>query len=126
MTVHRGTIQDKGLYQIGDNNLLMAYAHVAHDQEVGDYNVFANNSGIAGHVYVGNKALIGALTTIHQFCQMGDYSFAGMNSSITMDVPAFVKAFASNPARVVELNTIGMDRGGISKDTIQKLKDAYS
>ena len=124
MTVHRGTIQDKGLTKIGDNNLLMAYAHVAHDCEVGDYNVFANNSGIAGHVNVGNKVTIGALTTIHQFCQMGDYSFAGMNSSITMDVPAFVKV-ASNPARVVGLNTIGMDRGGISKGTIQKLKDAY-
>ncbi len=124
VTVHRGTIQDKGLTKIGDNNLLMAYAHVAHDCEVGDYNVFANNSGIAGHVNVGNKVTIGALTTIHQFCQMGDYSFAGMNSSITMDVPAFVKV-ASNPARVVGLNTIGMDRGGISKDTIQKLKDAY-
>ena len=124
VTVHRGTIQDKGLTKIGDNNLLMAYAHVAHDCEVGDYNVFANNSGIAGHVFVGNKVTIGALTTIHQFCQMGDYSFAGMNSSITMDVPAFVKV-ASNPARVVGLNTIGMDRGGISKDTIQKLKDAY-
>ena len=124
MTVHRGTIQDKGHTKIGDNNLLMAYAHVAHDCEVGDYNVFANNSGIAGHVNVGNKVTIGALTTIHQFCQMGDYSFAGMNSSITMDVPAFVKV-ASNPARVVGLNTIGMDRGGISIDTIQKLKDAY-
>ena len=102
----------------------MAYAHVAHDCIVGDSNIFANNSGIAGHVTVGNNVTIGALTTIHQFCQMGDYSFAGMNTSITMDIPAYVKV-ASNPARVVGLNLIGMERNGIDKETITILKKAY-
>ena len=124
VTVHRGTIQDKGTTKIGGKNLFMAYAHVAHDCIVGDENVFANNSGIAGHVIIGNKVTIGALTTIHQFCQMGDCSFAGMNTSITMDVPAYIKV-ASNPARVVGLNTVGMERGGIDQDTITHLKKAY-
>lgn len=124
VTVHRGTIQDKGRTSIGQRNLFMAYSHVAHDCIVGDDNVFANNAGIAGHVVVGNKVTIGALTTIHQFCQMGDYSFAGMNASITMDVPAYIKV-ASNPARVVGLNSVGMERGGIDQETIITLKKAY-
>ena len=81
-------------------------------------------SGIAGHVTVGNNVTIGALTTIHQFCQMGDYSFAGMNASITMDVPSYIKV-ASNPARVVGLNSVGMERGGIDQETITILKKAY-
>ena len=102
----------------------MAYAHVAHDCVVGNDNVFANNAGIAGHVTVGNNVTIGALTTIHQFCQMGDYSFAGMNASITMDVPSYIKV-ASNPARVVGLNSVGMERGGIDHETITILKKAY-
>ncbi len=124
VTVHRGTIQDKSKTVIGSKNLFMAYAHVAHDCIVGDDNVFANNAGIAGHVNVGSNVTIGALTTIHQFCQMGDYSFAGMNASITMDVPAYIKV-ASNPARVVGLNSVGMERGGIDQETITFLKKAY-
>ena len=124
VTVHRGTVQDKSITIIGNKNLFMAYAHVAHDCIVGNDNVFANNSGIAGHVTVGNNVTIGALTTIHQFCKMGDYSFAGMNASITMDVPSFIKV-ASNPARVVGLNSVGMERGGINKETITTLKKAY-
>jgi len=124
VTVHRGTVQDKGTTIIGNENLFMAYAHVAHDCIVGDGNVFANNAGIAGHVTVGSHTTIGALTTIHQFCQMGDYSFAGMNSSINMDVPAFIKV-ASNPARVVGLNSVGMERGGIDQEIISILKKAY-
>ena len=124
VTVHRGTIQDKSITVIGSKNLFMAYAHVAHDCVVGNNNVFANNAGIAGHVTVGSNVTIGALTTIHQFCSMGDYSFAGMNASITMDVPSYIKV-ASNPARVVGLNSIGMERGGIDQETITILKKAY-
>ena len=124
VTVHRGTVQDKSTTKVGSRNLLMAYAHIAHDCIVGDDNVFANNSGIAGHVIVGNNVTIGGLTTVHQFCQIGDFSFAGMNTSITMDVPAFIKV-ASNPARVVGLNSVGMERGGIDSDTINTLKKAY-
>ena len=83
-TIHRGTIQDKALTKIGNNNLFMAYAHVAHDCIVGDSNIFANSAGIAGHVEVGNFVTLGGFSAVHQFCILGDYSFIGMNSSITM------------------------------------------
>ena len=124
VTVHRGTTQDKNETIIGNENLFMAYTHVAHDCIVGDKNVFANNAGIAGHVVVGNNITIGALTTIHQFCKIGDFSFVGMNTSITMDVPAFVKV-AADPARVVGLNSVGMTRGGIDQESIALIKKAY-
>ena len=124
VTIHRGTIQDKSTTTIGDDNLLMAYCHIAHDCEVGSNNVFANNAGIAGHVVVGDHVTIGALTTIHQFCKIGDYSFLGMNTSITMDVAAFIKV-ASDPARVIGLNTIGMTRNNISDDSITIIKKAF-
>ena len=124
VTVHRGTVQDKSLTSIGSDNLLMAYSHVAHDCVVGDGNVFANNAGIAGHVYVGNNITIGALTTIHQFCHIGDYSFIGMNTSINMDIPAFVKV-AADPARIIGLNSVGMIRNNISSESISLIKKAY-
>ncbi len=124
VTVHRGTIQDQGITQIGSNNLFMAYSHVAHDCTVGDNNVFANLAGIAGHVSIGNNVNIGAITTVHQFCKMGDFAFAGMNTSITMDVPAFVKV-ASDPARVIGLNSVGMKRNNINEESISLMKKAY-
>jgi UDP-N-acetylglucosamine acyltransferase len=124
VTVHRGTIQDKGLTVIGSDNLLMAYSHIAHDCIVGSDNVFANNAGIAGHVRVGSNITIGALTTIHQFCIIGDYSFIGMNTSISMDIPAYVKV-AADPARVIGLNSVGMGRNEISSESISLIKKAY-
>jgi UDP-N-acetylglucosamine acyltransferase len=124
VTIHRGTIQDKSTTVIGDDNLLMAYSHVAHDCILGNKNVFANHAGIAGHVIVGNSTTIGALTTIHQFCRIGDFAFVGMNTSITMDIPAFIKV-AADPARVIGLNTIGMSRNDISEEAIRLIKKAY-
>ena len=124
VTIHRGTVQDKSLTSIGSDNLLMAYSHVAHDCVVGNGNVFANNAGIAGHVRVGNNITIGALTTVHQFCNLGDYSFIGMNTSINMDIPAFVKV-AADPARIIGLNSVGMARNDISADSISLIKKAY-
>ena len=124
VTVHRGTIQDKGITQIGNNNLLMAYTHIAHDCIVGNNNIFANNAGIAGHVIVGNNIVIGGYSAVHQFCNLGDYSFLGMNTSITMDVPAYIKV-ASNPARVIGLNTVGMSRNDIPSESISLIKKAF-
>ena len=124
VTVHRGTVQDNSITSIGSDNLLMAYSHIAHDCVVGDGNVFANNAGIAGHVNVGNNITIGALTTIHQFCNIGDYSFIGMNTSINMDIPAYVKV-AADPARVIGLNSVGMTRNNITSDSISLIKKAY-
>jgi len=124
VTIHRGTIQDNGTTQIGSDNLIMAYAHIAHDCVIGNNNTFANNSGLAGHVKVGNNVTLGGYTLIHQFCNIGDCSFTGMNTTITMDLPAYVKA-ASHPARVVGLNTVGLSRNGISEESISHLKKAY-
>ena len=124
VTVHRGTIQDKSKTVIGDGNLFMAYAHIAHDCEIGNYNVFANTAGLAGHVKLGNHVTLGAVTLIHQFCHLGDYSFTGLNTIITMDVPAFVKV-AANPARPIGLNSIGMERNNFDTDSINLIKKAY-
>jgi len=124
VTVHRGTIQDLGKTTIGDSNLFMAYAHVAHDCIVGNNNIFANTAGLAGHVKIGNNVTLGAVTLVHQFCHLGDYSFTGLNTIITMDVPAFVKV-AANPARPIGLNTVGMERNGFDTDAVNLIKKAY-
>jgi UDP-N-acetylglucosamine acyltransferase len=102
----------------------MAYTHIAHDCSVGDSNIFANNAGIAGHVIVGSNVVIGGYAAVHQFCILGDYCFAGMNTSINMDIPAFTKV-ASNPARVIGLNSIGMVRNGIPEESIRTIKKAF-
>ena len=124
VTVHRGTVQDNSVTTIGSNNLFMPFAHVAHDCIVGNDNIFANLAALAGHVHVGNNVTIGGITTVHQHCKLGDFCFAGMNSSITMDVPAYVKV-ASDPARVVGINSVGMSRKNISDDSISNIKKAY-
>ena len=124
VTIHRGTVQDKGVTEIGNNNLLMAYTHVAHDCVIGNSNVFANNAGLAGHVIIGNYVVMGGYSTVHQFCSLGDHSFLGMSSSVTMDIPAFLKV-ASNPARIIGLNSVGMTRNEISNDSINLVKKAF-
>ena len=124
VTVHRGTVQEKSKTIIGSDNLFMAYSHIAHDCLVGDQNVFANNAGLAGHVTVGNNVILGAVTLVHQFCSLGDHSFTGLNTLITMDVPAFVKV-AANPARPIGLNTVGMQRNNFDTDTVNLIKKAY-
>ena len=124
VTIHRGTIQDNSVTTIGSNNLFMPFAHVAHDCIVGNDNIFANLAALAGHVHVGNNVTIGGITTVHQHCKLGDFCFAGMNSSITMDVPAYVKV-ASDPARVIGINSVGMSRKNISDDSISNIKKAY-
>ena len=124
VTVHRGTIQDKLKTLIGDCNLFMAYSHVAHDCIIGNDNVFANTAGLAGHVTVGNHVTLGAVTLVHQFCNLGDYAFTGLNSIITMDVPAFVKV-AANPARPIGLNSVGMQRNDFDVESVNLIKKAY-
>ena len=123
-TAHRGTVQDKSTTVIGDYNLFMAYSHVAHDCMVGNNNVFANNAGLAGHVIIGNFVIMGGYSAVHQFCSLGDHSFLGMNTSVTMDIPAFLKV-ASNPARIVGINSVGMIRNEISDDSISLVKKAF-
>jgi Acyl-[acyl carrier protein]--UDP-N-acetylglucosamine O-acyltransferase len=102
----------------------MAYVHIAHDCIVGDNNVFANATCLAGHVKVGNHVVLGGVTLVHQFCSLGDHSFTGINTIITMDVPAFVKV-AANPARPIGLNTVGMQRNNFDNDSVNLIKKAY-
>ena len=122
-TINRAT-KATGKTVVGDNCLIMAYAHIAHDCSVGNNNVFANNAAIAGHVDIGNFVVIGGFCGVHQFCSLGDYCFTGMNTSITMDIPAFVKV-ASNPARIIGLNSVGMSRNNISSESIDLIKKAF-
>ena len=102
----------------------MAYTHIAHDCVIGNNNIFANNAGLAGHVTIGNFVVMGGYSAVHQFCCLGDHSFLGMNTSVTMDIPAFLKA-ASNPGRIVGLNSVGMTRNDIPANSIATLKKAF-
>lgn len=123
-TLHRGTIQDASKTVIGNDNLLMAYTHVAHDCVIGNNVIMSNNATLAGHVQVGEGAILGGFTGVHQFCKIGDYSMAGMFSAITKDVPAFVMV-QGNLAKPFGLNTEGMRRRGCSAILINCMKGAY-
>jgi UDP-N-acetylglucosamine acyltransferase len=123
-TIHRGTIQDNSLTQIGSNNLFMAYTHVAHDCIVGNHCIFANNASIAGHVNVGDYAIIGGMVGVHQFCHIGAHSFIAGNTLVLKDIPAYVMA-SGQPAKPFGLNSEGLKRRGFAKETIVAIKRAY-
>ena len=90
VTIHRGTVQGRSETTIGNDNLIMAYVHIGHDSVVGDHTVLVNNAALAGHVRVGDWAVLSGYTLVHQFCQIGAHSFSGMASAIGKDVPAFI------------------------------------
>lgn len=123
-TIHRGTIQDNSLTQIGSHNLFMAYAHVAHDCMVGDHCIMANNASIAGHVHVGDHAIMGGMSGVHQFCHVGSHAFVAANAIVLKDVPPYVMA-SGHPARPFGLNSEGLKRRGFDKETIMTIKRAY-
>jgi UDP-N-acetylglucosamine acyltransferase len=123
-TIHRGTIQDKALTQLGNDNLLMAYTHVAHDCVVGDHVIMANAASIAGHVLVENSAILGGFTLVHQFCKIGQYSFSAMGSIISRDIPPFVLV-GGQPTKPHGINAVGLERQGFSQDAIRQIKKAY-
>ncbi len=124
VTIHRGTIQDNSLTQIGSNNLLMAYVHVAHDCIVGNDNILANNATLAGHVQVGDFAILGGFTGVHQFCKIGSYSFCGVGSVVVKDVLPYLMVAGQN-AVPHGMNYEGLKRKGFSKDAILELRRAY-
>ncbi|MCO7226492.1 acyl-ACP--UDP-N-acetylglucosamine O-acyltransferase [Pleionea sp. CnH1-48] len=121
-TVHRGTVQDIGYTQIGSDGLFMAYTHVAHDCIVGDHVIMANNATIAGHVHVGDWVILGGFTGVHQFCKIGAHAFAGMNSSITQDIPPYVMLQRGVPRAI---NTEGLKRRGFSNQDIRAVRNAF-
>ncbi len=124
VTIHRGTVQDRGLTQIGDKNLIMAYVHVGHDSVVGNNTILVNNTALAGHVIVGDWAILSGYTLVHQFCKIGAHSFSGMGTAIGKDVPAFVTV-AGSPAEAKTINAEGLRRRGFSPQTISELRRAY-
>jgi len=123
-TIHRGTIQDEGVTKIGNNNLFMAYTHVAHDCVVGNNCIMANNASIAGHVHVGDYAILGGMSGVHQFCHIGAHSFVAATSLILKDVPPYVMA-SGNGAKPFGLNSEGLKRRGFSPEVIRAIKQAY-
>ncbi len=123
-TIHRGTIQGGGVTTIGNDNLFMAYTHVAHDCHIGNYVVFANNASVAGHVVVGDYACLGGMVGVHQFCAIGSNSFAAAGSIIIKDVPPFIMV-SGHPAEAHGLNSVGLERRGYTSNAVLALKRAY-
>jgi UDP-N-acetylglucosamine acyltransferase len=124
VTVHRGTVEGGGLTRIGSRNLIMAYAHVAHDCAIHSDAILGNAATLGGHVHVEDFANISAFSGVHQFCRVGRHAFIGGYSVVTKDAMPFAKS-VGNRARIYGLNTIGLVRRGFSADSIGKLKRAY-
>jgi UDP-N-acetylglucosamine acyltransferase len=125
VTLHRGTVKGGGVTRIGSDGLYMAYVHIAHDCQVGDSVIFANNGTLAGHVEVGSFAHVGALSAVHQFCRVGEYAFIGGGTIATKDCLPFMKTVGSRPARCFGPNTIGLERKGFSAARREALKGAW-
>jgi len=123
VTIHRAT-EEGGETTIGDDNLLMAYVHVAHNCRIGNGVILANAVMLAGHVAIEDAAIIGGMTPIHQFVRIGRHSFIGGGSRIPQDIPPFVRC-AGNPLRVAGLNSVGLARRGFSAEVVAELKRAY-
>lgn len=124
VTIHRGTSGGGGLTKIGDNNLLMAQAHVAHDCRIGNEVIMANAATLAGHVEIDDRANVGAYSGVHQFCRVGFEAFVGGYSVVVKDAPPFA-IIQGNHAKCYGLNRVGMKRRGYPKETIEKLHRAY-
>ena len=124
VTIHRATAADIAMTCIGDNNLLMAYCHVAHNCRLGNNIVMANAANLAGHISVEDYAIIGGLSGIHQFTTIGCHAMISGASAVTQDVPPYVTV-AGNHARPYGLNLIGLKRRGFSDETVGYLKKAY-
>ncbi len=124
VTIHRGTVQDRAETTIGDNNLLMAYVHVGHDSVIGNHCIMVNNASVAGHVHVGDWAILAGYTLVHQFCKIGAHSFSGYGSHISKDVPAYVTV-NGQPAEAKTINVEGLRRRGFSSEAITLLRRAY-
>jgi len=124
VTINRGTTQDAGLTSVGDDNWIMAYVHFAHDCVIGSHTIFANACELAGHVVVGDWAIFGGVTLVHQFVHVGAHSHTGMGTYLAQDLPPFVTA-AGNMAKPYGINSKGLQRRGFSAETIEGLKRAY-
>ena len=123
-TVNRGTAQGGGVTRIGNDNFIMAYVHIAHDCQLGSNTIFANCASLAGHVTVGDYAVLGGFSLVHQFCRLGAHCITGIGTVCLKDIPPFTVA-AGNRATPHGINVKGIKRRGFSEDDIVELKQAY-
>ncbi len=123
-TLHRGTVDDEGITTVGNDNLFMISSHVAHDCRIGNNVILANSASLAGHVEVGDYAILGGFTTVHQFTRIGAHCFTGFASAIDRDVLPFFTV-AGNRARAFAINKEGLKRRGYSVEAIRALQDAF-
>jgi UDP-N-acetylglucosamine acyltransferase len=123
-TFNRGTIQDKGVTKIGNDNWIMAYVHIAHDCTIGNNTIFANNSSLAGHVDIHDYAILGGFTLIHQFCKVGAHVITAVGSVVFKDIPPYVTA-AGYDAKPHGINAEGLKRRGFTAQEITQIKRAY-
>ncbi|MDR2017014.1 MAG: acyl-ACP--UDP-N-acetylglucosamine O-acyltransferase [Burkholderiales bacterium] len=124
VTIHAGTAQDRGDTQIGNDNWLLAYTHIAHDCVVGNHTVFSNAAQLSGHVRVGDYATMGGFSGVHQFCRIGAYAMVAAGSIILQDVPPYMMV-AGYPAKSAGVNSEGLRRRGFSPEDIQAIRRAY-
>lgn len=123
-TFNRGTVQDKGVTKIGNDNWVMAYVHIAHDCQVGNNTILANNSSLAGHVDMHDYAILGGFTLVHQFCKIGAHVITAVNTVVFKDIPPYVTA-AGYDAKPHGINAEGLKRRGFSAESILDIKRAY-
>lgn len=123
VTINRST-SESGKTRVGSRGNFLAYSHIGHDCTVGDAVVFSNNGTLAGHVQVGDHAVIGGLTAVHQFCRIGRFAITGGCSKIVQDVPPFMIA-DGNPAEIRGLNQVGLERAGFPPEKIKPIKEAF-
>ena len=124
VTIHRGTEGGGMLTSIGNDNLLMAYVHVAHDVRVGDHAVLSHGCTLGGHVLIGDWAVIGAHTGVHQFCRVGRHAMVGGYSVVTQDIMPFATTVSEREIRVFGANRVGLERRGFSTEAIEPLQTA--
>ena len=123
-TIHRATVHDIGVTIMGDDNLIMAYCHVAHNCKLGNHVIMSNAANLAGHIHVEDYAIISGLTGVHQFTRIGAHCIIGGCSAVTKDIPPYVMA-QGNTAKLFGLNLVGLKRRGFTDETIEAIKDAY-
>lgn len=124
VTIHRGTEFGGGITEVGEENFLMAYCHIAHDCRLGRQVIMANNATLAGHITIGSYVTVGGLVAVHQFVRVGDYAYVGGKSAVVKDIPPYVIA-SGDRARLHGLNTVGLKRRGMSDATLSGLKKTY-
>lgn len=124
VTFNRGTPKEEGVTRIGSHNFLMAYVHIAHDCQVGNHTVLANNTTLAGHVRVHDHAICGGFTAVHQFCRIGSYAYLGHGGAVVRDVPPYVMV-SDYPQRPRGINKVGLERKGFDAERIRAIRQAF-